>query len=219
MSSIQYKELKETIIELRRHLLPRKFNNTGSYRERVFTGVIAFRLLSHAAIEEYFEARVTDIAKRASKHCKNSGTASQSAAHLVTFAEEHYGLPPDTLKPPQHNQEKEWLQKFDLTYRVIASASKFLMFVKKYNHGIREKNIIRLLIPIGYRYKEIDPVLLAELDNFGEGRGEFAHSSTSNHIKKRPDPQYELERVNRIVQMIEDIDKGLDRILREIPTE
>lgn len=60
MPSKHYSDLKTSIRSLRRHLLPAKFDPTGTYRDRVFTGVVAFRVLSHAAIEQYFEERSID---------------------------------------------------------------------------------------------------------------------------------------------------------------
>lgn len=216
MPSQSYRELKSSIRELRCHLLPARFDKNGLYRSRVFTGVIAFRVLSHAAIEDYIETRVAEIAIKAASHCSLTKKISEPAAHIASFTEKSYGVPPDTFNPPQKNQAKDWPERVDLVARVVGAASVFVNFVKRENHGIREKNLMRLLLSVGLRYSDIDPVLVAELDSFGEKRGEVAHSSTAKHARKNPNPEDELSRVNQLVALIKDLDDKLDRVLHSI---
>lgn len=216
MASQHYKELKSAIGDLRRHLLPSKFNDEGIYKERVFTGVIAFRVLNHAAIEEYIEIRVSDIAINAASHCSKTRIISDPAAHIASFNDRSYGVPPATFNPIQNNQNKDWSEKIDLVSRVSKSAGSFVAFVKKDNHGIKEKNLTRLFLTIGLRHHDIDPVLVSELDSFGEARGEVAHSSVAKHVRKKPNPKDELVRVNQIVTLLKDLDKKLDTLASSI---
>ena len=85
------------------------------------------------------------------------------------------------------------------------------------NHGIREKNLLRLLLPIGADFSAFDPILISELDSFGERRGTVAHSSAIFHVTSKPDPKDELEKVNNIVSLLRDVDRELDRIRAKIP--
>ncbi len=218
MPSQHYNQLKKQVTSLRRHLLPSKFDSSGQYRERVFTGVIAFRVLCHAAIEDYIEERVISIAVKAASHCKNTNKISEPAAHIASFGDEQFGLPPETLVPPQSNQQKDWPYEIDLVARICKLSGNFVGFVKRQNHGIREKNLLRLLITIGLRHDDIDPVLVSELDNFGKLRGEVAHSSTIKHIRTCPNPEDELNRVNNLVSLLRELDRKLDKLILNIDT-
>lgn len=216
MASVEYRELGATVGLLRRHLLPQRFDPTGNYRERAFTGVVSFRLLCHAAIEEYLESRVIMVAVKSSAAMK-AGKMSHAAACLLSFSETHFGLPPDTLSAPQPTQSKVWPEKIDIKERSRLTSSSFVASVRSDNHGIRERNILRLLLPVGFDINKIDPVLLAELDSFGQSRGQFAHSSARAHIKNKPDPKTEYERVKKIVQLLQAVDVEIDHILKAIP--
>lgn len=216
MTSQHYKELKSSIGDLRRHLLPSKFNDEGIYKERVFTGVIAFRVLSHAAIEEYIESRVSEIAISAASHCSATKIISDPAAHIASFNDKSYGVPPPTFNPLQPNQRKDWAEKIDLVSRVTQAAGSFVAFIKKDNHGIKEKNLTRLLLTVGLRHNDIDPVLISELDSFGEARGEVAHSSVAKHVRKKPNPKDELIRVKQIILLLKDLDTKLNVLVSSI---
>ncbi|WP_139312707.1 HEPN domain-containing protein [Acuticoccus yangtzensis] len=216
MSSEAYKELKASVKILRLHLLSKKFRTDGYYRDRVFTGVISFRVLSHAAIEEYLEKRAIQIAVSASAICKKHGRISHSAACLVSFSKKIFGEPPDTFDSPQPNQQKIWQEKIDMKTRVSVAASLYISNIKNENHGIREKNVLNILLPIGFPTEKIDPLMLAEFDTFGKRRGEVAHSSPKVHTVKKPDPEQELATVNRIINLLKDVDDELDSILASV---
>lgn len=196
---------------LRKHLLPRKFSPIGEYPSRVYTGVVAFRLLSHASIEEYLETRASDIAVAASKAAA-LGHVSFSAACLVSFTEHNFGPPPETMEAPQDSQRKFWAEKIDIRARISRSTSSYIKYARMENHGIREKNVLRLLVPIGADCSSFDPILISELNSFGERRGIFAHSSAVTHVTSKPDPKDELDKVSNIVKLLRDVDKELDRV-------
>ncbi|MGX1101012.1 hypothetical protein ACSSVZ_005080 [Amorphus sp. MBR-141] len=213
MPSSHYLDLKQSIRTLRSHLLPRQFDSSGNYTERVFTKVVAFRVLSHAAIEEYIEERVVEIAIESSKTCKYFGRIPHPTACLLSFSEASGKLPPDTLLPPNPNHSSAWPEKIDVFTRISKVTSFYVRFVKSENHGVREKNIISLLIPIGYPHQNLDPYLVSELDNFGKLRGEFAHTGVSKHVQSKPNPELELKKVTEIVNLLKNVDKELDSIL------
>ena len=63
--SARFRELRARIRELRKHFLPRRFDDTGSYSARQFDRARAFRLLAHAEIESYLEDVAFDAANNA----------------------------------------------------------------------------------------------------------------------------------------------------------
>jgi hypothetical protein len=79
------------------------------------------------------------------------------------------------------------------------------------NHGVKQSDIMKLLLPIGFRPSDLDAVFVATLDSFGANRGEVAH--TSIKTQQQIDPQTELNTVSRLIQYLkDDIDPGFDQI-------
>jgi len=74
--------------------------------------------------------------------------------------------------------------------------------VKADNHGIRERNLMKLLLPLGVSEFDIDIVWLATVDSFGQNRGSTAHSSISNRALQPPDPKSESDVVGQILDGI-----------------
>ena len=64
-NSDQFKATTKSVNALRRELLPRKFDPTGDYTDRVRTRAAGFRLLVHAEIEFYLEQISISAAQRA----------------------------------------------------------------------------------------------------------------------------------------------------------
>lgn len=219
MPSTQFLELKKSTQALRKHLLPSKFDPTGAYRERVFTGVVAFRILCHAAIEDYFERRAIEIARSALSQCRATGKVSLPAVALVCFSGREHGMPPDSIDPPDPSKRKDWPSKIDVKQRLGDCVSGFIKRVSADNHGVRERHILRMLLPIGLEPGEIDRLFLSEIDNFASKRGEYAHTSPSVHTVKKPDPKDELTKMNDLLGLIRPIDGKLDNLLALTKTD
>lgn len=213
MPSDHFLDLRESVQALRKHLLPSKFDPTGSYRDRVFTGVVAFRVLCHAAIEDYFESRTIEIAKSALVQSRATGRVSLPAAALLSFSGREHRLPPDTIDPPDQSKKKGWPSEIEVGQRLTDCTSEFIRRTTNDNHGIREKNILSMLIPVGIDPTDIDRLFLSEVDNFGSIRGEYAHRSPTIHTSRRPDPKDELTKIRDILELIKPIDQKLDKLL------
>ena len=121
--------------------------------------------------------------------------------------------PPDTYSAPGANQQKVWPNLIDVRHKLSEAVSQFVHEVGRDNHGIREKNILSLLLPIGMDHSKIDAVFLAEMDDFGRQRGAVAHTSTNKSVKQGVDPKFELDRVNAIIRSIGKLDDELNIIL------
>lgn len=216
MASKAFKSLRDNVRTLRRHLLPSRFRIAGNYDDDVFTGVVAFRVLSHGSIEEYFEERAIEIARFAHVSCRDHGRVSVTAASLVAFSGAEMRLPPETIDPPQPSKAAGWPNEIEFREKVGVCASRYIARLKTDNHGVRERNLLSILIPIGVEPNKIDRLFLSEIDNFGKSRGEYAHSGVAAHVKKRPNPKDELDKINKLVEMIKKIDGELDRLLAQV---
>ena len=117
---------------------------------------------------------------------------------MVAYVEKDLGKVPD-----KHIIERET----DLSIRVKASRDAFNTYTKDRNQGIRERDILKLLLPVGIAAREIDSTWLATTNSFGSARGGTAHRS--NQVDHPPDPMNELSIVTQILNGLSDIDERL----------
>lgn len=215
MSSCRFVLLKASIEALRSYLLPEKFEDNGIYADehRVSTLTLAFRVQSHAEMESYFEDRVEEIATSAWRLWETNCRMSRPALCLMAFCKRERQAPPDTLAPPQPTQAKDWNERLLVEERLRIAVTSFTKYVRNENNGIREKNLMALLLPIGLNPASIDPLLLADIDAFGRKRGEAAHSSTATKVQEGIDPRAEYEAVMSIVDGMNSLDQCLSELL------
>ena len=214
MPSNRLDQLKKQIDVLRSHLLPRDFDPTGTYenQDQVSTQALAFRVLAHAEIESYFEDRTLEAVAQA-RHAWEKGVVTRTAACLFAFCGRELSAPPETLVAPSENKRKDWPSKIDVSAKFVPIASGFHNLVRNENHGIKERNLMSLLIPIGFHHDKFDPALLADLDSFGALRGAAAHSSRGMAATQSVDPRTELERVTKLYSGIDAVDAQFDALM------
>ena len=63
-----------------------------------------------------------------------------------------------------------------VTDRINVCAQSYLSKIND-NHGIKQKNVALMLIPIGVTQTYFDPAWLATLNSYGSKRGSYAHRS------------------------------------------
>jgi hypothetical protein len=98
----------------------------------------------------------------------------------------------------------------------INSAIKSFRKVIDNNHGLKEKNILALLLPIGINNNDLDPnnTWLATMSTFGEKRGLVAHKSSTSYMTiQTPDPANELNTVNQITDELLRIDELINNLI------
>ena len=202
-TSRRYRELRARIRKLRDHLLPRKFDPTGTYSERQIDRTAAFKLLAHAEIEWYLEEIVVETANWAFDNWRRNnwrrrGLITEPLLAMLTYVDGHLGLPP-RIRPSGSDR--------DLHKRVEIARNRLNSYAKGNNNGIREENVLRLLLSVGISEVDIDQTWLATTNSFGQRRGEIAHSS--RQIYSPPNPEDELNTVNLIIDGLSDIDDKL----------
>lgn len=196
--SRKFRELSSRISRLRNHLLPKAFHPMGLYTERQIDRARAFRLLAHAEIESYLEDIAFDTANKAYDIWQQRGLSTQPLIALVAFSEANSR--DLTGKISLNNYD-------DLEGRIKRSINSFNSYTKGRNNGIKEADLLRLLLPIGITESDIDPVWLSTTNSFGGSRGETAHGSW--RVTNPPDPQNEFNTVKQILQGLSDIDLKL----------
>ena len=199
-TSRRYRELRARIRKLRDHLLPKRFDPIGSYSERQIDRTAAFKLLAHAEIEWYLEEIVVETSNWAFDIWQERGTITEPLLAMLAYMDGQLGLPP-RIRPTSSDR--------DLNEKVEIAKNRLNSYAKGSNNGIREENVLRLLLSVGISERDMDPTWLATTNSFGQRRGEIAHSS--RQIYSPPNPEDELNTVNQIVDGLLEIDDKLAR--------
>lgn len=185
----RYNQLSRRIINIENSYLP-TVNSSGNYSSKEQDDLRAFLLLVHAEIESYFEEVSGDKAKTAFRKWKSNKTRSNVLLALVSYCEH-------TIN------EKE------LEVRINKALTLYIKALKE-NHGIKEKNLLEILLPVGIEYSAIDTTWLNTMTTFGSNRGEVAHSTAS--VQQPLDPVTLKDTVTLILSEIRNIDEKLKNI-------
>jgi len=205
MPSSRYSELMRRATELRQNLLPRAFSATGSYRPRELDRVRGYRLLIHAEVEAFLEDRVRQVANEVLR--KWSGDRKLRSVLLSILA---FYLEQEIVSHKQLRDEYAGTKR-RIEEALKASCEAFNKAVSQ-NNCVRERDILRMLFPVGLKNTDIDPVWLSTIDSFGARRGEVAHSSV--HTQQPPDPRNEFETVKLILSGLKELDMTLAKLAR-----
>jgi hypothetical protein len=209
-SSARFEKLEANLRALRRELLPKSLLPVASYRPEWHTRASAYRVLAHAEIESYLEDRAKDLVVSALRDWQRKSRVRRVLIALLAFVERDVAAPPATLQPPQANQAKAWPELIELDKRIDRCANAYFAWVQK-NHGIKEANLLTLLLPIGYPTSSLDPAWLAQMNSFGAARGEVAHSS---RLQMAFDPKTEFDAVGRILTFLGKVDSDLNKLAK-----
>ncbi|MFE3874014.1 HEPN domain-containing protein [Kitasatospora sp. NPDC059146] len=203
MTSSRFQELEKRIGELTEYFLPKSFDPIGLYDEIIYEQARAFKVLAHAEFESFIEDRVIEVVDGAVARWEQQGKISQALLAAVAYRE----LAP--LIPASLNEAATKREKFPtLKARVQAARNDINRYVRNQNHGIKEKNLLRMLLPIGFSDDEINPDWLAVTEAWATTRGDAAHKGAKMQVQI--DPQKELKTVNEVLQGFREIDSQMD---------
>lgn len=160
------------------HLLPR-LSPLGRYSNRQYDRTRAYLVLCHAEIEGCFEDLVWDIADRGYQRWRHDGRASVALVALLSYHQGSLGAVLESLTRPPRRPPPT------LDARVDAVHASYRDSVKN-NHGIKEKNLLRLLLPIGVRETQLPVGWLQDMNTLGAERGVAAHQ-TGHRVRQPPD--------------------------------
>jgi len=210
--SVRFRTLTRELGRLKKQFLP-KISPTGLYSDRQLALTLAYRVLAHAEIEAYLEERVWEVVINAKRDWDNTRKTRRTLICLLAFSGQTLDTPPDTLTPTNSSQDA-WKKKLQISKRIDLAISCFKVVIKQ-NHGVKEANLLALLLPIGIDSDDLDPVWLATMNTFGEQRGLVAHSSaTSYRTVQPPDPATELSTIQQIAQGLLQVDNLINNLMR-----
>jgi hypothetical protein len=188
-NSKRYIQLARRISKIETSYLP-SVNQSGNYTSKEQDDLRAYLLLIHAEIESFFEEVSEEKVKLAFKKWKISRTKSNVLLSRASFS------------------TNTWSEN-ELEDRINKSLTLYIQKLKK-NHGIKEKNILDILLPVGIELNNIDSTWLNTMTSFGQNRGEVAHSTA--RVQNPLDPLTLKNTVTLILNEIKLIDETIKKI-------
>lgn len=166
-----------------------------------FDAIAAFRLLVHAELEGYFEAKAKAALDQLDGQFKSGTFATKSFASLVFFLllRKQRAV---TWRAAHVSGDVEIRRAEEADFKDLAQEA--LGFGRQFiaaNNGVREGSLHVLSILMGYFPHELDDVLIKELDTFGKLRGDVAHDSWAHNTRAFDSAELERDRVKRILQL------------------
>jgi hypothetical protein len=185
--------LRTQLNRLKDEFLP-EISPTSSYSESQLSKTAAYRVLAHAEIESYLEERAWEVVQNAKTLWDTSGKNTRTLICLLGFSDLTMDKPPDTLKKPSNVKQDNHDKRLEITEKINSAIKSFKKVIDN-NHGLKEKNILALLLPIGINSNDLDPnnTWLANMNTFGQKRGLVVHKSATSYMTTQtPDPANEL---------------------------
>ncbi|MFM6011661.1 MAG: HEPN domain-containing protein [Dolichospermum sp.] len=203
--------LRTQLNRLKDEFLP-EISPTSSYSESQLSRTAAYRVLAHAEIESYLEERAWTIVIDAKKAWE-TGKTTRTLICLLGFSDLTMDKPPDTLKKPSNVKQDNHDKRLEITEKINSAIKSFKKVIDN-NHGLKEKNILALLLPIGIDSDDLDPAWLATMNTFGENRGLVAHKSATSYMTTQTlDPANELNTVTQIRKELLRIDELINNLI------
>lgn len=205
--------LRTQLNRLKDEFLP-EISPISSYSESQLSRTAAYRVLAHAEIESYLEERAWKIVIDAKKAWE-TGKTTRTLICLLGFSDLTMDKPPDTLKKPNNVKQDNHDKRLEITEKINSAIKSFKKVIDN-NHGLKEKNILALLLPIGIDSNDLDPnnTWFATMNTFGEKRSLVAHTSATSYMTiQTPDPANELNTVNQITDELLRIDELINNLI------
>ena len=203
--------LRTQLNRLKDEFLP-EISPTSSYSESQLSRTAAYRVLAHAEIESYLEERAWTVVIDAKRAWDTTGKTTRTLICLLGFSDLTMDKPPDTLNRTRGNPD-DHDKRLKISKKIALSVNSFRNVIDN-NHGVKEKNILALLLPIGIDTDDLDPAWLATMNTFGQKRGLVAHKSATSYMTiQTPDPANELNTVTQITDELLRIDELINNLI------
>lgn len=166
-----------------------------------FDSVAAFRLLTHAELEGYFEKKAELALAALDSDFKKGRAASSSFAALIFLYILKKQIRPNwsasgggddtTIRNAEYSDFK------NLAQEALGYGRQFI----DSNNGIKSNSIFVLSALMGYFEDELDSVLVQELNQYGIKRGDVAHDSWTKNTRTFESAEIEKNRLVLILEL------------------
>jgi RiboL-PSP-HEPN len=193
--SKRLQQLIKRLDTLESHFLPASFSLTGRYAAKQHDYTKAYLLLVHAELEAYFEDRARNRVGLAQVQWQRQGRCTPVLSRLLVF---------------HHATEKNEIEA--LSSPAVTKAVNYYLDKLDKNHGIKEKHLLAIFLPLGISHGELDSQLVAACNQLSQKRGQFAHASFKTH--QQVDPKTERDNIrNNIIPELKKLDTKIKKLL------
>lgn len=158
-----------------------------------FDDFAAFRLLTHAELEGYFESKASDALAVLDGDFKKGQILTSGFASLIYLYLWQVRCQP--VWPPHQGEDFVYLKQ--LAQKALGFGRDFI----KDNNGIKEASIHVMSALMGFFPAELDSVLVSELNQYGKNRGDVAHKSWHFNQRTFESADIEKNRLNTILSL------------------
>ncbi|MDI4649585.1 HEPN domain-containing protein [Cohnella hashimotonis] len=195
-TSNRFNEFKLRYEELKTRFIP-ELSEDLDYSDEQLDDLRAFRVLCHSEIEAYLEDRARETSSQALRKFQETGNANKVLLCLLAFSDTQWEGPPSSIQNLQNSV------LYTIRSRIQKAVKIFNSKITD-NHGIREKNLLQILCPIGIQFDELDNTWVNSMDSYGKKRGEVAH--TSFRTQQVIDPATEISTTDYLVDELKKVD-------------
>lgn len=206
--SARFRELQSRLRELRKNMLPAKFSPTGDYSSGQLDRARGYRLLVHAEIEAFLEDITFAAAKKGFTEWLRTNKVSDCLFCLMASYHSGFILEGIDEEPPISPEQRVKLK--DSIKDLVQNAFKQYKQIHTTNHGIKEENLLRLVLPVGVRKEDLDAFWITNLNEFGKRRGDIAHKTAKAELQI--DPRSELEDVKALLVGLMHLDEIVTKL-------
>jgi hypothetical protein len=189
--SVRYQNLNLRIEALKNRFL--QFDNLDSFVTENQDKLMSFRLLVHAELEYFIEEYARTIINRFLSDWTIRRRVLPGLRYLILYS---------TNKFDNENY-------INIDDRIRGCCQSFISRIDN-NHGIKQKNIISLFVPLGVTQSYLDNAWLATMDSFGTRRGSYAHKSYS--VQVQIDKATELNEIKHVMGGVKKVDTKLQKL-------
>lgn len=189
--SILYTNLRKRVFYLKKQL---SFDTKNSQRKINQDKLRAFKLLAHAELESYIENAVLEVLNRCEAEWQTNQKMLPSLQFLIIYPTSRF----------EANESQ--LTKEDRVRQILDSFKKSVAN----NNGIKRKNVLLLVVPLGVDYNTIDETWLSTIDSYGADRGKVAHRSFS--VQQQIDKMNELNNLDLVLKGFRKMDLQLQNV-------
>jgi hypothetical protein len=160
-------------------------------------------MLAHAEIEAFLEDLGFEKAKSVVDDWRRTKRTTDALFCLVAHYHSGFEVADEEGLPPKFEVSSRKRVKDQIEEVADRALNQYGAIVSQ-NHGVREENLLRIILPIGIRRSDLDPTWVTDLQEFGKRRGTVAHKAVSAH--RNIDPQQEWSDVKKLLEGLKKLD-------------
>lgn len=196
-----WRSLVKRVVELSNAFLPPQ-DATGTYSRADYDRTSAFLLLAHAEIQSHIEENCRALAHAAVTQWEADSKPRAAVIALVAFAHAD-----GEAAVPKSSDGTASIR------RVVAKAKSNYSAIVHHNNGVKSKDVLKLVIPVGVRETSLSAGWLADMDTFGSSRGDQAHLGVG--ARRPPDPADARKLIARLLMGLRAVDRELANLATE----